>query len=365
MFPAHCGKLPSMTATKARKQKRVSFREDIAYTAALSGPVDREAGVIRGLKVCGLESRNGRKYPLETLREALALYSNVPCNINHGNPEVNDRLGRWVNPRLEADGIYADLEYLKSHPMAERIIEAAERMPNVLGFSHNAEGDGEFFEGVWVVKKITEVRSVDLVADPATTNGLFEGRNMTVKEFLAKSEHGAALLNEMDGDPAGDLPMPDPAPEGGDYKMDLLAAIAKLLDSADVDTAKKVFALLTKAEGPAAPAEEAEGDSEDDAEEEPEDDKKSDATESIKRELSALKSDLAVRELCESLNFYPSPIQRKALAALEGDERAQLAESFSANTVGGKFRARSAPPVGLVKDVPTVEEAIKNGRYRD
>ena len=78
---------------------------------------------------------------------------------------------------MEGEGLYGDLVYLKTHPMAERICEAAERMPDAFGMSHNAQGEGEENkDGVFVVSKIVEVRHVDLVADPATTKSLSEAR---------------------------------------------------------------------------------------------------------------------------------------------------------------------------------------------
>jgi phenylpyruvate tautomerase PptA (4-oxalocrotonate tautomerase family) len=76
--------------------------------------------------------------------------------------------------RLEADGVYADLHYLTRHPLAEMIAEAAERMPEALGLSHNAEGRTTRQGDAEIVEEITRVVSVDLVSDPATTLGLFE-----------------------------------------------------------------------------------------------------------------------------------------------------------------------------------------------
>jgi hypothetical protein len=58
--------------------------------------------------------------------------------------------------------------------MAARICEAAERMPDAFGLSHNAQGEGDEKDGIFVVSKIVEVRHVDVVADPATTKSLSE-----------------------------------------------------------------------------------------------------------------------------------------------------------------------------------------------
>lgn len=142
--------------------------------------VDRAAGVLRRVKVLGRQSRNGRRYSSAALRGALQLYEGAKVNINHpdrsGGRErtVTDRFGVLRRVQLEADGVYADLHYLTRHPLAEMIAEAAERMPEALGLSHNAEGRTSREGEVEIVEEITRVVSVDLVSDPATTQGLFE-----------------------------------------------------------------------------------------------------------------------------------------------------------------------------------------------
>ena len=42
----------------------------------------------------------------------------------------------------------------------------------MIGLSHNAIGEGDTQNGVVVVRRLVKVRSVDVVSDPATTNGL-------------------------------------------------------------------------------------------------------------------------------------------------------------------------------------------------
>jgi hypothetical protein len=145
--------------------------------------VDRKAGVIFGVKVLGHASLNGRLYLPEAVRQAAPKYEGVHVNIDHPDDKPTDqrsaydRFGKLVRVRyIEGKGLYADLEYLVSHPMAGRVVEAAEKMPDLFGLSHNAEGEGdETEEGVFVINRIVEVRHVDLVADPATTRSLSEG----------------------------------------------------------------------------------------------------------------------------------------------------------------------------------------------
>jgi len=143
--------------------------------------VDRQAGVIRGVKVLGLESRNGRTYLPETLAQAAPLYEDAKVNVNHpkGNPtgprDYQDRIGtiRHVAVR-PSEGLFGDFYFNPKHALAEQLMWDAEHAPENVGFSHNVEARvGRRGERV-AVEAITRVQSVDLVADPATTRGLFE-----------------------------------------------------------------------------------------------------------------------------------------------------------------------------------------------
>ena len=167
----------------------------VSFGAIQSGKklaVDREKGIIKGIKIIGFNSQNGRKYLPDALKAALPLYEGIKVNIDH--PErspsqqrsSHDRFGKFINVRfVEGEGVYGDLLYLKNHPLAESVCEAAEReeLNDVFGMSHNAQGEGNFDKkGTFLVSKITEVRHVDLVADPATTKSLTESQSTTEQE---------------------------------------------------------------------------------------------------------------------------------------------------------------------------------------
>jgi hypothetical protein len=67
------------------------------------------------------------------------------------------------------------------------VCEAAERMPGAYGLSHNAQCEGATDnDGVWVIDTIVEVRSVDLVADAGTTQGLFESKRTMKTPTIAQ-----------------------------------------------------------------------------------------------------------------------------------------------------------------------------------
>jgi hypothetical protein len=141
--------------------------------------VDRANGVIRDVKIIGFHSRNRRTYSPESLKSALAKYEGVKVNVDHppaSNPtlprSVADRIGVLKNVRfVEGSGIHGDFHFNPKHALAEQIAWDAEHNPSAIGFSHNARvsmGRGG------TVESVERVVSVDLVADPATTNGVFE-----------------------------------------------------------------------------------------------------------------------------------------------------------------------------------------------
>lgn len=143
--------------------------------------IDREAGVIRGVKILGSRSRNGRTYTSEAMRSAVPLYEGAKVNVNHakGSPQsprdYQDRIGtvRDVVFR-EGDGLFGDLHFNPAHALAGQLIWDAEHAPENVGFSHNVQGRTSQRGDALVVEAIMKVQSVDLVADPATTRGLFE-----------------------------------------------------------------------------------------------------------------------------------------------------------------------------------------------
>lgn len=239
--------------------------------ALSSGAVDRDAGVIRGVLVCGTESANGRRYPWGAgLTCDPAVYEGRPVNCDHGKAATVDRrLGWLANVRVGADGRpRADLHVLTSHPMAARVLEAAGRNPSLFGLSHVAVASTRMDRGIEIIESIKSVESVDLVADPATTKGLYEGTMPTpLKTFLeavggkraaaAKKWSKSKVVREMDelmGDAPPDLPPPPAADEAGPddgisaaFKTALDAVCADLLsNSGDPAKIKELVAKIKK-----------------------------------------------------------------------------------------------------------------------
>jgi hypothetical protein len=143
--------------------------------------IDRKAGVIHGVKIIGNHSRNGRHYPNSVLADAVGLYEGAKVNLDHTEGAAkprrySERFGLIQNVALkEDDGLYADFLFNANHPLAGQFLWDAEHSPGNVGFSHHVEAQIRRNGNDVLVEKITAVRSVDLVADPATTSGLFEG----------------------------------------------------------------------------------------------------------------------------------------------------------------------------------------------
>ncbi len=149
--------------------------------------VDRERGVLTGVKILGPQSKNGRVYPLPTLQQAVALYEGARVNVDHASGagangssrDYEDRIGAIHNVACRPEGLYGDFHFNPKHRLVEQLLWDAEHSPANVGFSHNVlartKRDGE----QTTVEEILQVQSVDLVADPATTLGLFESTAAT------------------------------------------------------------------------------------------------------------------------------------------------------------------------------------------
>jgi hypothetical protein len=189
------------TATKSIRQKLVE------QSFSTQPEVDRDAGVIRNVKVLGTISRNGREYSEAAKRDAVKVLEGATVNIDHNrdNPKKErgfmESVGTLHGLENRPDGVYAsEFRVKKSHPCAPVIFESAERFPKDFGLSINAEGEVAKRGGKWVVESLVSAQSVDVVGKPATTDGLFESLNSpekgrtvvkrTIKQLL--EQHGTA-----------------------------------------------------------------------------------------------------------------------------------------------------------------------------
>lgn len=183
-------------------QKTVLVTEDAAGS-----------NTIKGVKIIGTESLNGRRYPIEVLEKCYKLYEGALVNINHKlgaeGRDYTDRIGRVVNVRCESDGLYGDLVYNPHHRDAKSLEWWAENDQNAVGLSHMAQVRSKWTpEGVEEVTDIVKVESVDLVANPATTKGLMESelpsKDVTEEDFfdMIAKRMEARAVRKKSGEPA-------------------------------------------------------------------------------------------------------------------------------------------------------------------
>jgi hypothetical protein len=166
--------------------------------------VDRTAGVIRGVKVLGLQSRNGRRYRERALAEAVKLYEGAKVNVNHpkGHPlsprDYQDRLGVICGVQLRpSEGLFGDLHFNPKHALSEQLMWDAEHASQNVGLSHNVLAQTTREGNETIVEAITKVQSIDLVADPATTRGLFEQDGKVTPDDRADGESSAVAWDDV------------------------------------------------------------------------------------------------------------------------------------------------------------------------
>lgn len=179
--------MPPATA----KKPAASTLEDRVFESFGGASLDAEKHVIRDVKLIGFESLNGRTYPPAVLRGAVSLYEGAKVNVDHpaDSPaaprSVSDRIGLIKNARfVEGRGVVGDFHFNPKHKLAEQVSWDAANQPEAVGFSHNAtlKLAAKPVNGKQVVEQIVRVRSVDLVADPATTKSLYESQDETAND---------------------------------------------------------------------------------------------------------------------------------------------------------------------------------------
>lgn len=377
-----------VTACKTRLRTTPTWtrRPLLEWSAATSSgsplKIDRERGVIEGVKVLGRVSRNshglreavnGTEYTRACMEAALPLYEGCDVLVDHSGPSQKDRssadvFGQLRNVRLAEDGIRADLHYLKSHELADRVCEDVERGLGVFGLSHDASAARERFDRGTkrlVIESLAAVRSVDLVRKPASNRNLWESEEPTVPTTLrnllealkltpARDVWRRRLLedNPPSMDASMDAPMDSPADAGSNPEDALWAgfqaAIGKILDqykSGELDAKAagkqvmdylKTHDKLMGSSEPAAPAQ-ADAPVQEDASCNT---SKTDANKSeAEKENAKLRHRLAVRELCEAAGVKPDKVLLESLEAVPEATARKLIEREKAR--GGSPRSSS------------------------
>lgn len=200
---------------------------------------------IPGCKILGFKSRNNRTYTKEAIQAAVSKYEGVKVNLDHNTGtdprKFSERFGRMVNVRFQpGQGLFGDLQYNPKHPLAEAFNWWIKNDPTAIGLSHNATAEVKnTAEGGEIVTEIRDVDSVDLVADPATTRGLFESynernRTMNPEDEMPEMAPPAPINSDM-----GDAPVDEAIDEGDNYAEHLGNAIMAIVNDAGLSAADK------------------------------------------------------------------------------------------------------------------------------
>ncbi len=304
---------------------RLIEQEQLSPTA-----IDTEEGVIRGVRILGPSSKNGRRYSPAAIRSAAGMYEGVAVNVDHSRDAtdrpVADAFGWLRGVAVREGAVYGDLHYLKSHPSAPLLVEVAQRNPNRLGLSHHAEGTVRMDGGTTIVETVERVHSVDLVQTPATNAGLFESEGYM----------------QVEGEK-------EPMMEADVFK-------AKVMEAMNGDMGEmvaKLKALLAAMETPEEPSLEIEMGEADKMAEKP----MAESVAKIMSKLDALvegfavlKADHDARALLESAGREVTRERLDALKAMPGDKRAKLVESWPAAQRAA--RPAASPPAAAVAAYP-------------
>lgn len=356
------------------------LRESVSIDS--TSRIDRDSGVIRDVRILGAESRNGRRYTEQAMRGAVSMYEGCDVHIDHRLSDKSPERGLWEafgvlrNVRyIESDkSLRGDLHYLKTHEAADKILERIERWPDTIGLSHEAYGDSRREGSTLIIDRITEVKSVDLVRDPATNKTLFEERRamqMTLRKILEScktADRRAARL--LEADDVMDLPVMDDEyevssdmPGSAETDAALAHMITSLLSDKSLDKATlmaKVKAILDAiVDEPAAP-EPTEAPAVEGEEEMPVEEMCGEKRESLQRQPSdkakLLERRLAIRDAIDAAGLSVSALGAKKVSLLESQADIAavelLLESWKPQSQGSKPAVRP-----LRESVSNYEEA--------
>ena len=158
--------------------------------------------VIRNVAMLAEVSKNGRKYPAKVQREAVPIFEGIkayadhPTKANENEPRrVKDLIGRYRDVYFDEGKVktFGDLHLMPTDLVTGYIVPIAESDPSAVGSSINVYGN---MDSKGTVEKITKGRSVDVVTEPAATQGLYESVDKSKDKITDKGEENMAIKKE-------------------------------------------------------------------------------------------------------------------------------------------------------------------------
>ena len=159
--------------------------------------IDKEKMQIKNLSILGAKSKHGYRYSDKAMDSVVRLMDGSPSFNGHdrthsGRNVKKELLGNFINPRRDGNKVRADLQLLEKEKW---LLEVAEKMPKVTGFSIDADGD--LSKDKKIVEDVTLITSIDLVDKPATNIGLFESEEESMGMTDEEKKEMARLQEEV------------------------------------------------------------------------------------------------------------------------------------------------------------------------
>ena len=180
-----------------------------------TGRLNRELNIIEGTTLIGPLSSNGvnkkRRYSETALKKIAEMAEGLPSYLNHVAPElafkpraVETLAGRHRNVRFDpvTQSVKSDMYIMPTQ--APLVFGLAETFGDHIGNSLVSKGVVTMEGDTEVVQDILQLRSADLVSDPASTRGLFEGKGaddatpVTIVDLI-ESFHAAHMQHHQGG----------------------------------------------------------------------------------------------------------------------------------------------------------------------
>ncbi len=173
--------------------------EEVSFLQA-SFVEDNGTRTIQNVVFLGGDSAHGYTYRQEAMAKAVDKYNGVRCFINHPNAE-EEKSGRRDVAKIAGvtegarheDGKIKGSVKLLDDAQGRKFWNIAHTMPTVAGCSHIADGNMVEEDGKQFVDEISDVLSVDLVVQGATTENVFE----SIEKKGDEMDYSKATLEEL------------------------------------------------------------------------------------------------------------------------------------------------------------------------
>lgn len=229
-----------MTLKKKKASEQVTEAFDFELMeGSVTEESEESSGLVRGVKLLGLKSANGRDYDTHGVRStAVEHLTRARVFVNHPRQATDprryeDQIGTVESARYVAGkGYYGDIRFNPKHRLFQQLSWDIRNNARALGMSINASlrvSRQRDREGRLVIEGIHSVRSVDLVTHPATTNGVFEHEEtpvagLTTEELLEQLRNNPDALEQLraEGESANQLTEVQTALEAAQQEIEAL-----------------------------------------------------------------------------------------------------------------------------------------------